>query len=391
MGAEYLLYGYGLVCLSMLGFNLLYSFHLRSDDRRLRARTAILRRQVGSQLRRIEETPDGTSHRVQTRHLTWMRRRLSRVNCLLAFDQLMDELDEREIACQIYIKQLQPVFLYLATVYWKRENMQAAYFCHFLARHKLRRHMEMDQVQQVVLSYFEKDSLYCKINALKALCSFGSPSVLIDALEELSKGQGSQLHEKVITEALLNYTGDIKALIERLWSQLERFSLQIQRAVLDYIRFQSGACCGRMLEILQNPRRDKELRLAAIRYFGRYPYPPARKLLLDFLSDNDPIRWEFASISAFALARYDGRDVVNALLRAMSSANWYIRSNAAASLEAHGLTYEEMLQVLGGDDRFAREMLAYRLKAKRLEEEAFVAAARAEEESPRREEDPVSV
>lgn len=391
MGAEYLLYGYGLVCLSMLGFNLLYSFHLRSDDRRLRARTDILRRQVDSQLRRIEEAPDGASVPVQIRHLTWLRRRLSHVNYLLAFDQLMDEFDGRETAYQAYIKQLQPVFLYLATVYWKRESMQAAYYCHFLARHKLRRHMEMDQVQQVVLSYLEKDSLYCKINALKALCSFGSPSILIEALEELSKGQESQLHEKVITEALLTYTGDIQALIELLWSQLERFSLQIQRAVLDYIRFQSGAYCGRMLEILQNPHRDKELRLAAIRYFGRYPYPPARKLLLDFLADNDPKHWEFASISASALARYDGRDVVNTLLRAMSSANWYIRGNAAASLEAHGLTYEEMLQVLSGDDRFAREMLTYRLKAKRLEEEALAAAAGAEEESPRREEDSVSV
>ena len=38
MGAEILLYGYGLVCLSMLVFNLLYSLHLRSGDRRLTLR-----------------------------------------------------------------------------------------------------------------------------------------------------------------------------------------------------------------------------------------------------------------------------------------------------------------------------------------------------------------
>ena len=35
MGAEVLLYGYGLVCASMLVFNLLYGLHLRSDDRRM--------------------------------------------------------------------------------------------------------------------------------------------------------------------------------------------------------------------------------------------------------------------------------------------------------------------------------------------------------------------
>ena len=82
------------------------------------------------------------------------------------------------------------MFLYLATVYLKRENTQAAYYCYFLAKHQLRRHMEMDQIQQVVLSYLRKDSLYCKINALKALCSFGSPSVLVDALQELGERAG---------------------------------------------------------------------------------------------------------------------------------------------------------------------------------------------------------
>ena len=389
MGAEFLLYGYGLVCLSMLVFNLLYGLHLRSDDHRLAKRTRRLRRQVENQLERIRDASDGTSHPIQVSHLTWMRRRLSRINGLLAFDQLMEKLDEQDAACQSYIRQLQPVFLYLATVYLKRENTQAAYYCYFLAKHRLRRHMDTDPFQQVVLSYLQKDSLYCKINALKALCSFGSPSILIDALVELGNGQESQIHEKVVTEALLAYTGDADALIELLWARLERFSLPIQRAVLDYIRFQSGDYCGRMLEILEDSRQDKELRLAAIRYFGKYPSPQARALLLEFLEDRDPTRWEYAAISATALARYDGKDVVDALLRAMNSSNWYIRNNASASLEAHGLTYEEMLRVLSGDDRYAREMLTYRLKAKQLEQAAAERAAAGYNEE--REEAPVGV
>ena len=301
----------------------------------------------------------------------------------------MDELDGRDDAYEAYIRQLQPVFLYLATVYLKRENTQAAYYCYFLAKHRLRRHMDTDPFQQVVLSYLKKDSLYCKINALKALCSFGSPAVLMDALAQLGDGQDCQLHGKVVTEALLSYTGDASALIGLLWDQMERFSLPIQRSVLDYIRFQSGDYCGRMLEILEDSSRDKELRLAAIRYFGKYPYPPARALLLAFLQGQDSTRWEYAAISATSLARYDGKDVVDALLRAMNSSNWYIRNNASASLEAHGLTYEEMLRVLSGDDRYAREMLTYRLKAKQLEQEAAEQAAAGHKEQ--REEAPVGV
>ena len=368
MGAEVLLYGYGLVCVSMLGFNLLYGLHLRSDDRRMMRRTGRLRRQVEKQMERLRAAPDGTSHPLQVSHLTWMRRRLSHINELLAFDRLLEELDPETEVYEAYIRQFQPVFLYLATVYLRRENTQAAYYCYFLTKYKFRRHMEMDQLQQIVLSYLKKDSLYCKINALRALCSFGSPSILIDALTELGGGAEPQLHGKVVTEALLSYTGDAQGLIGLLWQRMERFSVPIQRAVLDYIRFQSGDNCGRVLEILEDPRRDKELRLAAILYFGKYLYPPARAQLLEFLQDRDPTRWEYAAISAASLAGYKGQDVVDALMSAMSSPNWYIRSNASASLEAHGLAYEEMLRVLSGDDRYAREILLYRMKAKRLEQ-----------------------
>ena len=71
----------------------------------------------------------------------------------------------------------------------------------------------------------------------------------------------------------------------------------------------------------------------------------------------------------------------------MRSANWYVRNNAAASLEAQGLSYEEMFRVLGGDDRYAREMLSYRLEAKRLEQET----ARASHSTPNEKEGAVKV
>ena len=373
MGAEYLLYGYGLVCLSMLVFNLVYSLYLRGGDRRLTCRTDLISRRVSAQLELLRQAPAGTSQPVQASHLAWMNRRLSRVKYLLAFDRCLDEQGEADLVFRDYLRQLQPVALYLATVYLRREATQAAYYCHFLARHKLQRYMEMEQLQQVMISYLRRKDLYCRINALKALCGFGSPDALLEALLELGKDADSQLHEKVITEALLTYAGDAGVLIGRLWDCFDRFPLQIQRAVLDYIRFRSGECGAPMEKILRDPGRNKELRFAAIRYFARYPDPAVQEILLEFVQDRDPLRWEYAAISATALARYPGQEVVDALLQAMHSPNWYVRYNASASLEAHGLSYEQMLQVLAGDDRYAREMLYYRLEAKRLEEQARAA------------------
>ncbi len=364
MGAEILLYGYGLVCLSMLAFNLVYGLHLRSGDRRLRKRTAVLARRVEAQVRNV-----GEGRPVRDRHLVWMRRRLSRVSWLLTFDRFLEGRDGEEVFRE-YLCQLRPVFLYLTSVYCRRDDTQAAYFCHFLARNRFLRRMQMDQFQQMLLTYLKKDSLYCRVNALKALCAFGSPETLIDALRQLGSQPGTQLHEKVITEALLSYTGEAGEIIRRLWERFDQLDPSIQRAVLDYIRFASGDYGGQMGQILRDRGRDKELRFAAIRYFGRYPDPEMRSALLEFVRDPDPLRWEYAAISAAALARYPGQEVVDGLMRAMSSPSWYVRYNASASLEAHGLSYEELLQVLGGGDRYAREMLTYRLEVGRMERAA---------------------
>ena len=113
------------------------------------------------------------------------------------------------------------------------------------------------------------------------------------------------------------------------------------RALLDFIRFKSGDYCENMLGILLDDSKDRELRFSAIRYFGRYPYPPVRQPLLAAVTDLNPLNWEFAAISAASLARYSGDDVVEALSQAMHSGNWYVRYNAAASLAAHGLSYEK--------------------------------------------------
>ena len=130
-----------------------------------------------------------------------------------------------------------------------------------------------------------------------------------------------------------------------------------------------------MLALLQDDSRNKELHFPAIRYLGRYPYEPARALLLCLARDDDPVRWEYEAVSAAALAGYTGQDVQEALVQALQSPNWYVRYNASASLERQGLSYKSLLGRLRADDRYAREMLTYRLEQRRLEQQAQTANA----------------
>lgn len=363
MGSEVLLYGYGIICLSMIAFNFIYGLVMRGNETRLERLGRQFEDAMNEQLRLVSR-----GEKLDDNHIEFLRRKLVHVGNLRAFDQFLEQFltNKNSEAIQGYLKQIRPLLLYLATAYQKKENLQAAYFAYFLNRHQLERYIQMDSFQEILLDYMKKESLYCRVNALKALCTFGTPDCILRAVI-IQDESGNFLHGKILTECLLTYGGDSDRLIEMLFRQMEKFSVRTQRALLDYIRFKTGNYQKEMFGIMTDPEKNRELRFSAIRYFGRYPYPPARGELLRFLRDSDPQNWEYAAISATVLAGYQGQDVVNALMEAMHSGNWYIRYNASISLEAHGLGYSDLIELVGGRDRYAREMMMYRLENRRLE------------------------
>ena len=252
--------------------------------------------------------------------------------------------------------------------------MQAAYFAYFLSRYKCKRRMPIDAIQDVLVDYMRRNSLYCRVNALEALYHFGCVESIVKAVVLLDR-EGSFIHEKVLTDGLLSFTGDHRRLIGLLWAQMDRLSVKTQLSILNYIRFQSGDFCREMLPYLAGPARDKELCLSVIRYFGRYPYSPALPHLLRYAADSDPLHWEYAAVSASALARYPAQDAAAVLMEAAHSGNWHVRANAAASLEALRLDYRQLVPVAGGRDRYAREMLMYRLERRRMAEQSGAAVS----------------
>ena len=366
MGSEFLLYGYGLVCLSMLVFNILYSAYLRTEGKRAARRNKRVRTLAVPAMAGIT---DHTS--LPPWHIRRMERLLARVNNLLTFDHYLHTLDEK--TARQYLQCIAPVLLRLCSVYQKRrEETQGAYFCHFIANWGQYLDRETSRLMaRQILSFVHRKSLYSRVNGLKAICTLGDADILLDALSFFSRSaqEGLPVHEKIMVEALLTFRGNAGAFIDRLWQQFEQYPAAMQRMILDYIRFQSGDYSEQMLSILQDEKRDKEVRLSAIRYFGRYPDERARDTLLRLVQEEDLARWEYAAISASSLAHYPGRDTVRALSQAMHSANWYVRYNSAASLEQLGFDYEDLLGEAAANDRYAREMLTYRLERRRLQEE----------------------
>ena len=77
-----------------------------------------------------------------------------------------------------------------------------------------------------------------------------------------------------------------------------------------------------------------------------------------FAQNEDPVQWEYATVSVFSLSRYEGHQVIEALKKALHSSNWYVRYAAAVSLESQHVNYEDLIDIVAGNDRYAREMQA---------------------------------
>lgn len=362
MGIEYVLYFYGAVCICMIFFNFAYALLLRGSERRMLRRVNRYRTATDRQMARLAR-----GEVVEPRYLRMLHRRLRRLRNLAAFDRVLRGLlREQQPGVQAFLAALQPCILDLAFVYRRRENTQAAYYTYVLAAYMSHRHLQIQTLQDVLLDYMARENLYCRVNALRALYAFGSADHILKALQIQDHGK-VLLHEKILTEGLLTFTGDHDELCSLLWDQRNTLSVHTQLAVFNYIRFQTGDYGARMLAFLQEEHEDKELRLAAIRYCGRYAYEPALELLLTFAMEDDPLRWEYATVSVSALAGFRDPRVVPVLKRALHSFNWFVRYAAAVSLEQQGVRYEDLQDVLTGDDRYAREMITYRLEARRLQ------------------------
>ncbi|HIT34539.1 MAG TPA: hypothetical protein IAC31_07960 [Candidatus Faecousia intestinigallinarum] len=356
MRVEWMIYAYGTVCISLIVFNIIYNVSLRRSEPRLERRCHRIRAKMDEQLGRLSQ-----GQKVDEKHLDYLSSKLKRVKNLIAFDRVLQSFPRGDKTAEAYFQQIQPIILHLAVIYRRREVMQAAYFSYLLSQYMTTRQMPVDSLQEILLDYVRKDNLYCRVNALEALYTIGTPRSILRALE-IQDSDSVFIHEKILTEGLLTYTGNHDELIELLWARLDSFSVRTQLAILNYIRFETGNYAQEMFSIMMDQSRDKELRLSAIRYFGKYAYQPALPPLLAFAAEKDPAQWEYAAISVSSLARYPGPEVVQQLKEALHSSNWYVRYNASLSLEALHIDYSELIDVVAGNDRYAREMMMYRLE-----------------------------
>ena len=362
MKVEILIYAYLAICAAMIVFNIVCIFVFRKRDKNIEKRSINFTDSVEEQLSK-ETVEDG--------HKKFLRKKLKKINHMMAFDETLEKLyAERPEEIRKYITELSQVFVFLTAEYSEKNKLQAAYFPYIIKKYHIFEGTAIPAVLDSLMNLVKEPDLYCRENALQALYSIGDADSVIQALKMLDRS-GCFHHGKMIADGLLCFSGNSDELDNKLWGGFNGFSITMKQAALDYFRFSSGKHCEKMLQIMCDGEENRELRFSAIRYFAKYRNEAALPYLYEFAVADSPV-WEYRAIAASALGSYPAAETEGLLKKLLCDRNWYVRYNAAESLERLGVRYEEMIDIFEGRDRYASEMLRYRLDRKKLKEKEKV-------------------
>lgn len=361
MRVEWLVGFYMLVCLSMIVFNVVFVVHARLDVRRVERRG----RRLSRELKSLVEEGHAPSLDLPRRRLD---RVLGRLSGLEALDRMLSGVATRdpELYGQ-FLALITPALERLARRYEEGSPLRRAYFSYIVSRWYMKRPADV-RVTRALLGIARTESLFARQGAFSALAHVGSVRDLVEAASALEVS-GVFHHPRLVTETLLAFPGDREELAGELARRFEEFRPAMQAAIIDFGRLasldhltaQASADSRVWLKgILESPATHPEVRIACVRYFGRYPWEGVADSLRKLAERDEADSWECAAVAALALGRYPGPETVAVLRRCLSSNIWYVRHNAAQSLCDLGLELDDLRDVLEGDDRFARDAIVYR-------------------------------
>lgn len=365
MKIEIMIYVYMAICVSMIAFNIVYIFVLRGRNKNLDKNSSYFKEDISKQ---IENINDGGE--VDKKHKKKLYFKLKRVSKLTAFDKALEELSVTDKdGVQKYICQIYSVFLYLATKYSKSDKIKAAYFPYVVAKYEIINQKNLTLMLDLMLDMLRSDSVYCRENALSAIYSTKDCNAVVKALKIIDTNNNFH-HPKLICDGLAEFGGDKNVLADSLLFCFDDFSVTMQLNILNFLRFGGIRKDGKMLEILKDETADNELRYSAIRYFEKFYNEDAKETLQAFAEGNKDLPWQYQAIASSALKTYQDQKTDKILKNNLSSSNWYVRLNSAKSCEALGFTYGELIDIFDGDDRYAREIIRYRLDRHEAEKAA---------------------
>lgn len=361
MKIEVMIYVYIFICVGMICFNIVYGILSRRREEKILHVSNTFKEEIKNEMEYFKE-----HGKVREEHKKQLIKKLRVIGNMRAFDMVLEEYSKQDIeTVRIYLVELDDVFIELTSSYHKKDEIESAFFPYIIGKYKILKGREPGVIMDMLYMLLQEHSIFCRENAMQAIYTSGNSHCVVNALKIIDN-PNRFYHPKLLTDGMMNFEGDFNELNRELWNEFENYSIQIQVAILDYIRFSSGDFCREMLELMIDEKRDDEIRFACIRYLGKYRYDEAYPYLLEYADLTSTRRWEYAAISSSSLSTYPFPETEKTLRRNLYNRNWYVRFNASQSLEKMGFTYFDLIDIIEGNDRYASEILRYRFDQREL-------------------------
>ncbi|MBQ2897248.1 MAG: hypothetical protein IJE46_02875 [Clostridia bacterium] len=368
MKIEIMIYTYIAICVSMILYNIIYIFVLKHRQRALVIDSEKLKKILTEQIDILKKGEE-----ISEKHKKFLCRELDKTAGITAFDKALEVVfDKEEEFTEKYLVDTFSVFEILTHRYITKDTLKIAYFPYILHKYNILKHHEGERLTSALFDILRSVNVYCRENTLKALYSMQKPDIVGRALKVIDTNLSFH-HPKLISDGLMFYKGDREELKNTLFRYFKDYSVQMRVDILNYFRFAGVRCDDEMLELLKNEKENNEIRFSAIRYFEKFPLSDAEPVILNLAENLENRTWEYQAIATSALKSYPGDTTFRILVKNLSSSNWHIRQNSAISCEKLGYTYQDLINVFDGNDRYAREIIRYRLDRRNAEEEAVKA------------------
>ena len=355
---------YIIICVLMILFNTAFLIYLRYKDYIFRNKRKRLENIIKSQINRISK-----NEVIDPKIQEFLFKKLISIRYLKSFHEIIkNESKKNETDTFRYLKKCKPIFEYLLVEFSTKENAKKAYLAFLISEFKLCDNLHYDFIVSSMISYTMNKSIYVRQNALNALYMSNNSEAILSAIMRMQELKISHSN-KLISDGLLLFNGDRAELASLLWKEFDKFDLNVRIAIVNFIKTASLDYAEEFYQRLTNKYTHKEVKLSLIRYFGKMIYQPAGDYLITMMKQDTP-EWEYKAIAATALAKYKSQQVIDVLKEALKSDNWYIRFNASESLVAQNIGYMELIDIYNGTDRYAREILEYKMETSRLKKQA---------------------
>lgn len=351
---ENVLYFYSFVSISLILYNIIYIY---SKNKAEEKHNYLVSKYINEYEKNIIILKQEDN--INKNYYKKLKRELRKVNNLLAFSDAMSQKKYTE-DFKIYKKFIYDIFLDLYILYNKKTDMEKALFVYIVGNLKIEKE-ENRILDKRIINFLEKPSVYLVENIIKAFIVLGHKESLIQSLNILNFNKIYH-NEKLISDGLLEYTGDKSELSRELWEYRHDWMIPYVISIIKFIKSIGCDFKEEFYNALTKEELDIEIKLELIRYFGKIKYDKVLDYLLDLIENDENIDNNLHIVIAITLSNYPSQRTINALKNGMKNSNWYIRNNSCVSFLALNPSQRDINDILNGNDKYAKDTLLYQLE-----------------------------